>query len=165
MSEPKTPWNPSRRATKRVKNPLPPPEECPHCGSPVNIVTHEQLYGRTFSDWPYVYRCVNNSCDSHVGLHPFTNIPLGTLANPELREIRMRAKKLFQPLWREHGMNRNQAYELLAKELGIKPKDCHFGWFDIEQCQKAIEALERINARRSPMGNAFACAFAALAFQ
>ncbi|CAN7474089.1 DUF3268 family zinc-finger domain-containing protein [Variovorax sp. LjRoot175] len=54
---PITPWNPSRSATARVKNPLPVPERCPHCGGQCSIVGNEQIYGRVFGEWPYAVLC------------------------------------------------------------------------------------------------------------
>ena len=131
-----TPWNPSRSATARVKDVLPPPETCPYCGSPVELVNNSEIYGREYGKWPWAYRC--KPCDTYVGMHPYTNLPLGTLANSELREARKRAKSLFQPLWQNHG-TRSNAYRWLAERMGIPAEQCHFGWFTVEQCDLAYK--------------------------
>jgi hypothetical protein len=34
-------------------------------------------------------------------------------------------------------MTRDEAYAGLAKHMGLDLEECHFGWFDIEQCKKA----------------------------
>ena len=133
--ETKTPSNPSRKATARVKNPLPTPTSCPFCDGLVRIGTHEEVYGRDYSDWPYVYIC--ESCRAYVGLHPFTAIPLGTLADQKTRDARKKCKPSFELLWRSGKMTRTQAYEWLAGKLGIPVGECHFGWFTPEQCEKA----------------------------
>lgn len=124
----------SRRAAARVTNPLPAPTHCPYCGGLVSVTTHEEVYGSVYSDWPFLYRCEDKVCDSHVGLHPHTDIPLGTLANPEVRAARTRAHKAFDPLWREGAMTRSEAYSWLAAHLGIAKEDCHISWFDVDTC-------------------------------
>lgn len=135
MPEIKTPWNPSKKATARVKNPLPAPVVCRFCGGGVAIKTHQEVYGRAYGDWPYMYHC--GGCGAYVGLHPFTAIPLGTLADRATREARKRCKPAFEALWQKGNMSRNQAYEWLAQRLGIPVDECHFGWFDVEQCLRA----------------------------
>ncbi len=76
-----SPQNPSPSAMEKVKDPLPVPNFCVHCGSPVRPGTHAEIYdGRSFGVWPHVYLCENKECGAYVGLHPFTNIPLGHLA-------------------------------------------------------------------------------------
>lgn len=131
----KTPFSPSRKATARVKNPLPAPVICRFCGGVVEIKTHEEVYGRAYGDWPYMYHC--GGCGAYVGLHPFTAIPLGTLADSATREARKRCKPAFEALWRDGSMSRTQAYEWLAQRLEIPVRECHFGWFDVDRCQQA----------------------------
>ena len=131
----KTPWNPSRRATARVLNPLPAPTVHDACGSSVEIVHHIDVYGREYSEWPWMYRCAK--CDARVGMHPFTAIPLGTLADKALRDARKANKLPFERLWQERRMTRTEAYALLAAHLGITVNECHFGWFTSEQCRAA----------------------------
>lgn len=139
-----TPLNPSRKATARVKNKLPVPEVCPNCGKAVHLYNHDTWYGRTYGEWPWVYACEDRSCNSSVGLHPFTGIPLGTLANAELRSWRVRAKKAFAPLYTEHRMSRSQAYEWLAAQMSIAhTEDCHIGWFTAEQCKTVLAVCGR----------------------
>ena len=137
-----TPWNPSRRATARVKNPLPVPDRCPHCGGPCVIVNNCEIYGREFGEWPWAVLCTG--CRAYVGLHPFTGIPLGTLATPAIRKARSAAKDAFQPLWQSGRMSRSDAYAWLAGALGIaKVEECHIGWFDVEQCQAVVRAVQQ----------------------
>ncbi len=132
----KTPSNPSRKATARVKNPLPAPTQCHHCSDRVRIGTHEEVYGRDYSDWPYVYLC--EGCGAYVGLHPFTAIPLGTLADKRTRDARKSCKLPFERIWRSGSMSRSEAYKWLADKMGIPAEECHFGWFSAEQCQTAM---------------------------
>ena len=132
---PPTPENPSRRATAHVSNPLPLPTLCRFCGGSCAVVGHEVVYnGRRFGDWPWAVMCL--SCRAYVGLHPFTAIPLGTLANAEIRAWRKRAKLAFNPLWEGAAapMTRDGAYAWLAASLGIPAAECHIGWFDEPMC-------------------------------
>lgn|GEM_PF-343939 len=148
ISLPQAPWYPlpyiSRRALKRVKDPLPAPETCRYCGPefPVSLVNNEEIYGREYGDWPYAYLCAN--CDSYVGLHPGTDLPVGTLANRALREARKTNKAVFHSMMKRLGMSRTSAYETLAHELGIPPAECHWGWFDLERCDKAGQICQML---------------------
>lgn len=128
----------SRKALKRVKNPLPAPTECPYCGpgSRVFLVNNSAIYnGRSYGDWPFAYLC--RSCGAYVGLHPDTDLPLGTLADRELRLARSENKAHFNALMKKLGLSRNEAYQSLAEQMGISVEDCHWGWFDLDQCKRA----------------------------
>ncbi len=130
----------SRRALARVKNPLPVPTECPYCKGQVKLVENSVIYsGKLFGDWPYAYLC--KPCRAYVGLHPHTDIPLGTLADKELRDSRKLAKSLFQETMHRLGWNRPAMYEWLAEKMGIPVGECHFGWFDNESCLKACRTI------------------------
>ncbi|HEX5362357.1 MAG TPA: zinc-finger-containing protein [Fluviicoccus sp.] len=143
MKPEKTPWNPSRKATARVKGALPAPTTCPHCGSEVELCSNAKIYGREYGDWPWAYRCTDDDCNSYVGVHPFTNIPLGTLATFEMREARKEAKAEFNPIWQSRQMTRSEAYAWLAGKLGIPVGECHIGWFDEDQCERVIEVCQQ----------------------
>lgn len=155
MMEPKTPWNPSKSATARVKDPLPAPTECRLCGGKVEIVRHEVIYhGRTYGEWPWVYRC--EDCEARVGLHPFTALPLGTLADETLRKIRNECKAPFERLWRTGEIGRTEAYQWLAKKLGKSIAECHFGLFEADDCRQARQICqERIDGAPTAMSQAF----------
>jgi hypothetical protein len=169
MTQPKprrivTPWEPSRSATARVgADALPVPTTCPNCARPVELVGNEKIYGKLFGEWPWVYRCTDAACDSYVGLHPFTAIPLGTLANKATRAARKAAKAAFNPLWLGVGtapaeMSRTAAYAWLSNALGIEPARCHIGMFDIAQCRAALMVLAE-RARQRPVGRVHAASY------
>lgn len=142
-----TPWNPSRRAVARVTNPLPVPTQCRHCGGVCSIVSNKVIYGREYGEWPWAVVCAG--CKAYVGLHPFTGIPLGTLATAEIRKARKLAKDVFNPLWQSGEMSRTEAYQWLAKALGItNPEECHIGWFDTDQCMAVVDAVEKKHAHQ-----------------
>ena len=140
----KTPWNPSKRATARVKDPAPIPQECPNCGESVEIVHHNDVYGRAYGSWPWMYKCTSLICDSYVGMHPYTNIPLGTLADEPTRDARRRTKKLFHQYLDKYGLTRSEGYINLAGAMGRPKSEVHFGMFEIADCFDAYEALYRM---------------------
>ncbi len=143
----KSPWHPSAKATNRVLNVLPAPT-VHECGAAIEIAHHTQVYGREYSDWPWMYLC--RQCDAMVGMHPFTNIPLGTLADSVLRKTRQACKQPFELLWTAKRMTRDEAYASLATHLGIAVETCHFGWFDAEMCGRARDwAVSQLRGERS----------------
>lgn len=134
-----TPWEPSRRATARVPDPLPAPERCQHCGGPVALVRNSVIYGRDYGEWPWAFHCA--PCDAYVGLHPFTGIPLGTLATRPIREARQKAKAAFNPLWQTGEMSRSDAYAWASRVLDLPPAATHIGMFDVAACDRLIAAI------------------------
>lgn len=135
-------------AIRRVTNPLPAPRVCRYCGSGVALVNNSQIYGRSFGTWPFAYLCQNRRrCRAYVGVHPYTTIPLGTLADAELREARKSEKCYFDLLWRpgRHAVfaTRSEAYSWLADKLRIPAASCHWAWFDVETCRRAGEICRK----------------------
>ena len=143
----RTPWTPSRVAIQRVAHPLPIPAECRHCGGAVEIAHNSEVYSAAFGDWPWLYLC--RGCGAYVGMHPYTNLPLGTLANRAQREARKEVKQLFNALWLDAPDRRGartQAYTWLASRMGLPEAQCHFGQFDEQHCDAAMEILENAYA-------------------
>lgn len=130
----------SAAQVKKVSNVLPIPTICPNCGSTVERVSNSLIYGKEFGPWPFAYRCVSAVCDSYVGLHPRTDIPLGTLADAPTRAARKQAKGQIMPMWEDQGMDRGAVYRWLAEKMGINDVNhCHIGWFSIAQCKQVIQ--------------------------
>ena len=144
----------SRRALKRVKNPIPAPTECRYCGDEVHLVRNSQIYnGRSYGDWPYAYLCAG--CRAYVGIHPDTDIPLGTLADDKLRAARNGSKAVFHEYMKEAGLSRTLAYQWLAQRMNIDIDKCHFGWFEHEECAAAEQAV-KLAVPQTAMAQAFA---------
>lgn len=114
---------------------------CPYCVSKAKLVTGLEVYPRirsSHSKW--YYKCPN--CDAYVGCHPKTQMPLGTLADAELRTLRSKVHKKFDPIWKAKKVSRRQAYQKLARALNLDLNKCHIGMFNIEQCNEALEFLK-----------------------
>lgn len=131
--------------------------ECPYCpGLFADLVTGLDIYpGRHDLAHKRFWRCPQ--CAARVGCHPAADsprggigdgtVPLGRLANAELRNARTRAHDAFNPLFESGTMRRAQAYAWLARELNMTADECHLGNFDIADCNRVIEAVAR---RRNP---------------
>lgn len=130
----------SRKALKRVKHAVAPITTCNACAGPVEIVNNSEIYGKEYGAWPYAYIC--NTCDAYVGIHPDTDIPLGTLANEQLRGARKAAKGHFFRVLKAKRWERNDAYAKLARLMGIPPEECHFGMFDLHRCTQVITIMK-----------------------
>jgi hypothetical protein len=122
----------------------PKPKACKNCGSEVIITSNAKIYSKEFGNGK-CYKCV--SCDSYVGVHGGTNIPLGILANKEERELKKKCHESFDKLWFTP-RQRNICYKELSILLKIKPNQCHFGWFELEMLQKAYDKVQKMYRRR-----------------
>jgi hypothetical protein len=77
-------------------------------------------------------------------------MPLGRLANAELREYKKAAHVAFDTLWKstkrkgyKSSHERSLAYAWLAEELKIHPQKCHIGMMDVDQCRAVIEVCKK----------------------
>lgn len=115
---------------------------CPYCkikstlvGGDVIYPHRRDLYNKMF------WHC--GPCNAYVGTHKNSkdHAPLGRLANEELRYWKQQTHGIFDPIWKEGKMKRNEAYQWLADLLGIQKSRCHVGFFDEEQCKQAIKLV------------------------
>lgn len=121
--------------------------DCPYCHKEAVFADGRKIYPHRpdLHDKKY-YLC--SPCNAYVGCHPSTDKPLGRLANKELREAKMKAHSIFDPLWKSKTMKRSHAYEMLAEKLGITKNQCHIGMFDVDTCKRVVEVLYMIDNRR-----------------
>lgn len=121
---------------------------CDYCGEPAEQVTGADIYPhRPDLSHKVFYQC--KPCGARVGCHPGGDMPLGRLANAELRRAKNAAHNSFDPLWKSCRMTRSDAYEWLARELGIAKRDCHIGMFDVAMCRRVVEVCRRRNQEES----------------
>jgi hypothetical protein len=101
----------------------------------------------------WFYRCA--PCRAWVGCHPNSKVPLGRLADAELRKAKEAAHAHFDPLWkavaRRDGISNNKArgraYAWLADQMSLAPDDCHIGMFDVGQCNRVIRICNGVRRR------------------
>lgn len=86
-----------------------------------------------------------------MGCHRGTRLPLGRLADKELRDAKRAAHEAFDRTWRARLAKRSAVdptyskrnarasrYKLLASLLGVAPSACHIGMFDLQQCRRVV---------------------------
>ncbi len=107
--------------------------KCPYCNKQANWVSNEKIYGRRYGKSYMAWWC--DPCNAYVGCHCNTKIPLGTMANKELREWRMKAHQKIDPLWTSKQLSRKEVYQKLKDYFG---REIHIGETDIETCKEII---------------------------
>ncbi len=107
---------------------------CPYCNKPARWVDNIEIYGKRYGESYMMWWC--KPCDARVGCHRNGRRPLGTLANKELREWRMKAHAYIDPHWKLGKMSRDQVYGILDKHFG---REMHVGESDIATCQEILK--------------------------
>ncbi|MDD2980956.1 MAG: zinc-finger-containing protein [Hespellia sp.] len=117
---------------------------CPYCGRPAVLRSASDVYKDT-KRIGYVYTCSNYpACDAYVGTHPGTKIPLGTLANAELRKKRIQAHQTFDLLWKYQIFSRDDAYRWLAEKMGLPLQEAHIGHFSEFYCDQVVSVCKQV---------------------
>jgi len=127
---------------KRKAKPPAGPPMCPYCGSPSRLAE-----GRVIGRRDPIWLCgAYPACDSYVGCHPGSTRPLGSLANPQLREMRVTVHRRIDSLWRKSGdqIKRGQIYDLVAAVM--RRRSFHAGVAREEDIQAFEAAWPRIEA-------------------
>lgn len=109
-----------------------------HCGRTAILKPASEIYHNPKLTG-YLYVCSNYpTCDSYVGTYPGTKIPMGTLADPELRKKRILAHQAFDQIWKQGIMSRNQAYRWLADKFSLPLEHTHIAQFGAYLCEQVI---------------------------
>ena len=144
---------------KRAQNLAP---RCPYCGSHSVLRSADGIY-RCNDKNTMLYVCSRYpACDSYVRVHPGTKIPVGTMANRELRLLRNEAHRNFDQLHKKGLMSKEDAYHWLASILAAPLGQAHIGYLGeyycrqvIEESQKVLNLQQNINRRIAPEMNSF----------
>ena len=118
---------------------------CQYCKGRAELLKGSALFpGKNELYFKSFWRC--EPCKAHVGCHPGTDEPLGTLATQRLRRLRHIVHLRFDKKWRRGRLKkrrrkRSEAYVWLAGKLEIPVEQCHIGMFDERMCERALEIL------------------------
>ena len=128
------------------------PIKCPYCHANASLRPASVVYGlNRRSQGKFLYLCDRwPACDAYVAAHKDTLLPMGTLADRNLRRKRMEAHSALNQLIGSGIMTRKQAYRWLQLQLGLPESEAHIAKFSELRCQKVIElcrALSRAQAR------------------
>lgn len=83
-------------------------------------------------------------CDAYVATYPGTKVPMGPLANGDLRHLRIRAHRTFDQIWQRHIMSKRTAYKWMADTFGLRLQDAHIGMFNEYRCRQLIEKSQQV---------------------
>jgi len=110
---------------------------CPYCAKPAVLADSAEVYhGRSYG---MIWIC--RPCGAYVGCHKNSkdHAPKGSLANAELRPLRIAAHAAFDPLWKSGDMKRKEAYAWLKAALDVD-FPIHIGESDVDMCHRIITA-------------------------
>ena len=67
--------------------------------------------------------------------------------------MRKKAHEEFDPIWKRGKINRGQAYQWLAEQLGIEVGACHISWFDAATCELVIRICRKARRKNNVSNN------------
>lgn len=122
---------------------------CPYCGSPVVYRSADGIYhDNKYNTMLYV--CSRYpACDAYVRVHAGTNIPVGSLANHELRSLRRTAHHYFDQLHQSGMMSKQDAYQWLADLVCAPLSEAHIGYLGEYYCKQVIEESRKLLERQN----------------
>lgn len=118
--------------------------KCPYCGSPAQLRPASAI-GKTGAgdSMKRFYVCARYPfCDSYVQAHRKSGLPMGSLANKELRRKRYEAHLALARLWQRGYMSKADAYCWLQTQMGILEADAHIGKFTEYRCDETIRLCD-----------------------
>lgn len=121
---------------------------CPYCGSSVVYRSADGIY-RSNAKGTMLYVCSNYpECDAYVRVHAGTNIPVGSMANHELRTLRRTAHHYFDQLYESGYMSKQDAYQWLADLIMAPLSEAHIGYLGEYYCKQVIEESRKLLERQ-----------------
>lgn len=109
---------------------------CPYCGAKAEFFSQKEFYGEDYGGHLYVCQ----PCDARVTTHKKTGLPVGTMANWELRKLRMDAHDALDPIWKNpfNKYTRTNVYIALAELLDLPVEGSHIGMLNVSGCNYVI---------------------------
>ncbi|MCI8472560.1 MAG: hypothetical protein HFE65_05595 [Clostridiales bacterium] len=121
---------------------------CPYCGAKASLRPTRTVYGDNDKTEGYLYVCDRYpKCDAYVGAHKHNKLPMGTLANGDLRNKRIQAHKAFDWIWKSGLMTKWQAYKWMQGKLALPEQDAHIAKFSEYMCNQLITACNEVQSR------------------
>ncbi|WP_242996567.1 zinc-finger-containing protein [Lacrimispora amygdalina] len=119
--------------------------ECPYCKAKAILRPASVVYGSTLKEkGRHLYLCTNwPACDAYVSAHKSSLLPMGTLANGDLRHKRIMAHRALSAFQRHGHMETWAVYLWLQMQLGLSREEAHIGRFSAEQCEQVIAACRQ----------------------
>ena len=117
---------------------------CPYCHAQAVKRPASFIYGGNAHDPDaFLYVCSRYPrCDAYVAAHKQSGLPMGTLANGDLRHKRILAHHAFNRLWKDGYMDKQAAYRWLQVQLGLPERMAHIAMFSDYLCGQVIKLCE-----------------------
>jgi len=91
---------------------------CPYCGASVVYRSADGIYQNN-DKGAMLYVCSHYpACDAYVRVHAGTKLPVGSMANRELRALRRTAHFYFDQMYQRGLMTKQEAYQWMANLIG-----------------------------------------------
>ena len=140
------------KKTKKRKGLNAAPTRCPYCGGSVVFRSADGIYQDNRRNM-MLYVCSHYpKCDAYVRTHAGTKIPVGSMANHELRALRKTAHHYFDQLYKSGFMSKDDAYYWLASIIDAPLSYAHIGYLSEYYCKQVIEQskayLERCRSKQ-----------------
>jgi hypothetical protein len=145
---------------------------CDYCKQPAKLITGLELYphrddlaGLSFwkcepcAAWVGCHKAGARVHLGHASVTSDGTLPLGRLANAELRAAKSRAHAAFDRCWKSYAVwqrhpafddaakypaaRRRLLYGWLAKQMKLPPHECHIGMFTEAQCDQVVSVVEQ----------------------
>ncbi len=132
-----------KKNNKKRKGPNQADIRCPYCGSHTIFRNAEGIYTQDGQNI-MLYVCARYpECDAYVNVHAGTKLPMGTLANGKLRNLRHQAHKRFDRLHQEGYLTKDDAYCWLANLISAPKSQAHIGYLGEYYCNLVIEESKK----------------------
>lgn len=117
---------------------------CPYCGAHAVLRSSKAVYQSKAKPGRHLFVCARYPlCDSYVGAHEGTLLPMGTLANGDLRNKRIQAHRAFNRLWESGTMKKWQAYRWMQAKFGLCSQQAHIAMFSEYMCDQLIAECDK----------------------
>lgn len=125
---------------------------CPYCGSHVVYRSADGIY-QDNRKGVMLYACAKYpACDAYVRVHRGTKLPVGSLANHELRALRRTAHYYFDQLYKSGYMSKQDAYQWLAHLIMAPLSEAHIGYLGEYYCTQIIQESKKLLERSKRKG-------------
>lgn len=123
------------------------PIRCPYCGAQAALRPSTVVYGDKARPGEFLYVCPRYpACNSYVGAHKKSLLPMGTMANGDLRNKRIRAHQAFDRLWKYGIMEKWQAYRWMQAKFSLSSEQAHIAKFSEYMCDQLICVCDQVIA-------------------
>jgi len=125
--------------------------KCPYCHAHASLRPASLVYGSTpQTRGKYLYVCDRwPACNAYVSAHERTLLPVGTLANGDLRHKRILAHRALKKLQQDCHMEKWEVYIWLQAKLGLDARQTHIGQFSEYMCEQVISLCQQAPAYTS----------------